>query len=208
MQPAQCWSVGADQPTGRAVRKFAAVVLDEVGRHLRSLIGIVERRHEVLQSRAARLPLHESHLAQHLDAADLHLLHVRLNQHFLFRDVYRGLVVPDLDFHAAIERAAFGRGIRCNRLRVAGPLVRNRIGPQQKRLLQVLGHLAGALPRQPRVIAERLHKCARESLVIRMADEMQPDVVSVTQLVERLAQQFDVFVRDARDAGVEPSRRR
>ena len=117
------------------------------------------------------------------------------------------LVVPHFHFDAPVQGAALRRRVGRDRLRRAGPLIGDRLGRQSEARLQELGDFAGALARQARVVAVDARKLVGQRLIVGMADEVQPHVAPVAQIIEHLAQRFDVALRDVRDARFEPDRR-
>ncbi len=74
-------------------------------------------------------------------------------------------------------------------------------------MLQELGDFAGALARQARVVTVDTRELAGQRLIVGVTDEVQTDVALVAQIVQRLAQRFDVALRNVRDAGRETNRR-
>ena len=104
-------------------------------------------------------------------------------------------------------RAAGLRRVGRDRLRIAGPFVRDAFGRQEQRALQELGDLAGALARQALVVAEHGRERRRQRLRVRVADEVQPHVAPVVHAVEDLAQLRDRAVRNLGDADCEADRR-
>jgi len=181
-------------------------VRDERLRYFRRL-GVQQRLHQIADARAMRLPFLEAHLTNGLHAADLDALDVLPDQHFLIRERSLRLVVPHLHLDATVQRASFRCRVGRDRLLRAGPLVRNRLGRQRQTRLQELGNFARTLARQAFVVAVGARERVGQPLIIRVADEMQPHVASVAQIIERLAHQLDVVLRNIGDARREANRR-
>ena len=171
------------------------------------VVLVAQRGHQVPDARAARVALQVAHLADRLDAADLDLLEVRGDEHLLLAQAFPRLVVPDLDLDAPIERPAIGGRVAGDRPRVAGPFERYRLRRQPERELEELGHLAGALARQPRIVAIDLREPLRQRLRVGVTHEMHAHVPAVAHAVEYLAEALDVAARNVRHAGLEAYRR-
>ncbi len=188
------------------VERLADVFDEHVGDVDR--LGIeADRRDEVLDARAFRVPLDIAQLADRLHAAHFHLLDLVRHEDLLERHFLGDFVVPDLDLDTPVERPALLGEVRGDRLRVAGPLVRDRLGRQRQRRLEVLGDLARSFARQARVVAVDLGEPRRQRPVVRVPDQMQPDVEPVLHAIENLGQRRDGRIRDVRNARFEPDRR-
>ena len=81
------------------------------------------------------------------------------------------------------------------------------VGRQPERLLEVLGHLAGALPRQAHVVPELARQLRGEPLRIRVPHEVDADVLAVAHALEDPGELLDVVGRNLRHAGFEVDRR-
>ena len=167
----------------------------------------MQRRDEILDTCTFRMTFHIAQLANRLHAADLDALDLLRHEEFLERDLFGDLVVPDLDLDAAVQRAACLGLVARNRVGIAGPFIRDSLGRQRQRGLEVLGHLAGALARQPGVVAVDFDEPRRQRSAVGMADEVQAHVEAVLHAFENLGQRLDRRVRDVGNARFEADRR-
>ena len=136
------------------IRERASDLPDEARGQIAELVAVLERRHEVADARTSLLALPIAELADPLRAADLHPLHVALDDH-LFRALRRArLVVPDFDLDPAVQRTALRCRVRRHGHRVAHPRVGDRLRRQHQRALQSFGDLARSLSRETLVVAE------------------------------------------------------
>ena len=179
---------------------------DERFRNFRRFV-VEQRLDQIADAGAMRVAFLEAHLTNGLHTADLHALEVLLDQHLLVDERSLGLVVPHLHFDAPVHGAPFRGRVGRDRSRGAGPLVRDRLGRQRQARLQELSNFAGALARQPGVVAVDTRQLSGERLVVGVAHQMQAHVTTVAQIVEHLAQRLDVALRNVRDARVEADRR-
>ena len=205
--------VGVPDETDRQVAPVAEIVerLPDLGRECLGyggrLVVMAQRHDEVAYARPAGVPLQVAHLADRLHAADLDAPDVLGDDDLLVAHRGADLVVPDLDFHAAVEGPSLVACIRRDRLRVACPLVRDGFRRQVEHRLEILRDLACALAREARVVLEHARERRRQRLRVGMADEVHAQVPAVAHAVEDRAEGGDVFGRDLGHAGLEPDRR-
>jgi hypothetical protein len=189
------------------VRERLADLLHERGRHVDGLFVETQRRDDVLDACAALVAVDVAQTAQGLHAADFDASEVLEDYDLVERRALLHLVVPNLDFDAAILRAArFGR-VRRDGFLVAGPFIRDALGTQSERALQQLRNLAGSLSRQALVVAEHSGERRRQRLRIGVPDEMQPHVAPVAHAREDSSQIGDRRLRNLGDTRLEVDRR-
>ncbi len=182
-------------------------LLDEGFGDRRGVVLVPQRSDEVPDARPSLPAFLVPHLAHGLHPADLDPLDVVRDDDLLFLAGCPDLVVPDFHLDAAIERAALFGVVRGDRLLVADPLVGDRLGRQPEHLLEILGHLAGALARQAHVVPELLRQRSGEPLRVRVADEVDADVPAVPHAFENPGEPLDVVGRNLHHAGFEADRR-
>jgi hypothetical protein len=171
------------------------------------LVFVAQRHHEVLDARPPLMPFPVAQLADGLHAADLDALDVGGDDDLFVPEGVPHLVVPDLHLDAAIERPALFGLVRGDRLCIAGPLVGDRLGRQSQRRLEVLGHLAGALPGEALIVTEDPGQLRGETLRVGVPDEVNADVSAVAHALEDPGEQVDVAGRDLRHTRFEADRR-
>ena len=179
----------------------------ELSRDPHHLFVPAQRRDQVAHPGAPRVAFLVAQLADRFHATDLDPLDVLCDQHLLAGDGVAHLVVPDLHLDAPVLRAAGGAGVAGDRPRVAGPFEGDGFRRQAQRHLEEFGHLAGALARQPGVIAVDPRQRRRQRLVVGMPDQVQAHVAAVLHAVQHPPQGLDVARRDVRHAGLEADRR-
>jgi hypothetical protein len=118
-----------------------------------------------------------------------------------------GLVVPDFDLHTSVQGSSLGRGIRCDRLGGAGPFEGDGLRRQRQRRLDELGHLSGAFPGEPGVVAVDPGQRVRQRLVVGVAHQVQSHVLEVPHAPENALELQDRARGNVRDSGLEPDRR-
>ena len=178
-------------------------LLDELRRDLHVLLVVVQWRNDIAHACPPRRAFLEAQLAERLHPADLDLLDLLSHEHFLVRCARFRLVVPDFHLHAAIECPALGGVVRCNGVRIAGPLVREGLRLQLQCPLEEFRHLARALARQSGVVPEGSGERRGQPLVVGMADQVQAHIAAIAQALESLAQRLHVIVGNLRHSGFE-----
>ncbi len=182
-------------------------LFDEVFGNGSGLVLVPQWHDEVPDARPPRMAFPVSQLADGLHPADLDALDVIGDDDFFVPEGVPDLVVPDLHLDATVERPALFGQVRGNRLRVAGPLVGDGFGRQPERRLEVLGHLAGTLPGEARIVPEDAHQRVGERLRVRVPDEVDADVSAVPHALEDPGELVDVVGRNLRHTRFEPDRR-
>ncbi len=182
-------------------------LFNELFGHLDGVGLEVQRCNQVLDPGAARVAVDIAQLAHRFHAADLDRLYLVLDQHFLERRLLANLVIPDLDLHAAIERAALFVRVGRGGLGVALPRIGHALGRQRERRLHVLGDLARAFARQAHVVAVDFHEPRRQPLAVGVADEVQAQVHAIAHARENLAERLDRRLGNLGHAGLEVDRR-
>ena len=200
--PGQRRVVGVADELDGHVLLVAQVVQDSqqllpvLRRHRQTVLFVVERRNQVLHPRALRVARLVADPAHLLDAADLDAFDVLLHRHLLGDQLLVNLVVPDLDFHAAVPGTPRLRRVGGDGRTLAHAFVGDRLGRERERLLEELRRHAGALARQAGVVSKLPLELAHELHVVGVAHEVQANVFAALHVGEDLAHLLDIVVRD------------
>ena len=181
-------------------------MIDEFVSDVYRVLVKVQRCNEVLYTRPPGMAFHVTELTNRLHAADFNLLDFVRNQEFLQRHAFANLVVPDLHCDAPVQCPAFFSQVSGHRLGIAFPGIGHRFRWQREDCLEMLGDLAGALPRETRIIAVYGLQRRRQRSIVRMTDQVQTHIYPILHSIENIAERLDSRCRYVCDTGFELNR--
>ena len=112
---------------------------------------------------------------------------LRIRTHLrLVGKLEEGIVVPELDLDAPIERASSWRRVRGNRPGVSASIARDRGGRQLELILDLEDHAMCSRFRDCEVVAVDSLRTTGQRDVVGVGDELHRDVLLVSQVVEGL----------------------
>ena len=163
-------------------------------------LTVVQRRHEVLHARTLRMALDVAKFANRLHAAHLDAFDLVRHKEFLERDFFPGLVVPDFNVDAPVQRPPRFRLVASHGHRYRRPIRRTRLRAAAPARSEIFRNFAGSFARQSGIVAIDLDQSRRQRLIVRVPDQVQAHVQPVLHAFEDGAERFDGRRRYRRNA--------